>query len=528
MTKSVRLAPAAMSLAIALSCGGLAQAQSTAVPQRGGTAILAIGQDPSSANPAITTNSSDRMVGCIVYEGLVNVGSTDLTIQPQLAKSWTVSPDGRTYTFNLVDTKWHDGQPFTSDDVKFSLLEVNSKYSPAFTAVGQQIASIETPTKNQVVITLKQSYGPFLYSLPCAVGGAIVPEHLFRGKTPASVSALIGTGAFKLTEWKHGDYVRLGRINDYYQAGKPYLDEVVAKVIGQAATRLQAVQAGDIDLIQYVPGADQVAARTNPRVKIMDSDISPTAHYMVFNNKRKPFDDKRVRQALLMATDRDYIHKNVFFDIGKVGKTPFVSEISWAANPSVDFSKMYPFDVAKANALLDEAGAKRDASGKRFTVRMPVYSTTWPEHQQTALALQGMWKAIGVDVVIEAFEDATFNKRVYQDFDFDVSFSPLSSFDDPAIGIARGYVTPSIGKVFGNASGYSNPKVDDLFAKAELGSTNAERAKYYQEIQGILAADLPIASIDEFRNADVASKKLQGLWGKVEGTGVWAEAWLEK
>ncbi|HEY4201292.1 MAG TPA: ABC transporter substrate-binding protein [Devosiaceae bacterium] len=518
------LACAAVLLA-ALANGAFAQ---TATPELGGTAIVAIGQDPTSANPAITSNTADRIVGCIIFEGLVNVGSTDLSIQPALAKSWAISPDGKTYTFNLVDAKWHDGQPFTSDDVKYSLLQVNTKYSPAFTAAGSQIASIDTPSPTQVVINLKQSYGPFLASLPCAVGGAIVPKHIYEGKEPASVTDLVGTGPFKLAEWQHGDYMRLARNPDYYVAGRPYLDEVVAKVINQAASRLQAVQSGDIDLIQYVPGADQVAVRTNPAVKIENSDISPTAHYLVFNTRKKPFDDKRVRQALMMAIDRDYVHKNVFFDIGKVGKAPFVQEIAWAANPAIDYATLYPFDVAKANALLDEAGYKRDSGGKRFTVHFPVYSTSWPEHQQTALAIQGMWKAIGVDVTVDAFEDATFNKKVYQDFDFDVAMSPLSSYDDPDIGIARGYVTPSIGKVFGNASGYSNPKVDDLFEAGRRGSTNEQRAIPYQQVQAILADDLPIATIDEFRNADVANTHLMGLWGHIEGNGDWSQAWLAK
>ena len=171
------------------------------VPQRGGSVIFTLSQDPTTVNPDVSTNPPDRQIGCIIYQGLVQL-STDYKVLPLLAKSWTASPDGLTYTFELNDAEWHDGKPFTSDDVKYSLLEVSAKYSAVFAPAARAIESIETPTKNRVIIKLKQPFGPFLISLGCIQGAAIMPAHIFRGtdvlKNPATTITPVGTGAFKL------------------------------------------------------------------------------------------------------------------------------------------------------------------------------------------------------------------------------------------------------------------------------------------------------------------------------------------
>jgi peptide/nickel transport system substrate-binding protein len=236
--------------------------------------------------------------------------------------------------------------------------------------------------------------------------------------------------------------------------------------------------------------------------------------------------DKRVRQALFMATDRDYLVKNAFFNTGSVGIAPFTTEIAWAADPAVDYRKMYPFDVARANALLDEAGVKRDQNGKRFSVRMVTFATQYPEYQQVAVALKSMWQAIGVDVTVDALEDATYVKRVYIDGDFDVAFNNYTTYSDPALGIARTFVTSSIGKPFGNAARYSNPEVDALFEQGERATSYAERGPFYQRIQRILAGDLPVLTLRQHHEMNAAAKSFEGIAGKVQGLGLWTDAWI--
>jgi peptide/nickel transport system substrate-binding protein len=517
-------------LILGTASSGASLAQTSAQPVKGGTAIWALNQDPSTVNPVVTSNIPDRQVGCIVYEGLIEV-TNDYKIVPLLAKSWTIAEDGLTYSFELNKATWHDGQPFTSDDVKYSLLEVNSKYSTIFGPAGRVIDSIDAPAPDRVVIKLKQPFGPFIISLGCIQGGAILPAHLFRGTdvmtNPATTSMPVGTGAFKLVEWKRGEFVRLAKNPNYHDPSKPNLDELIGKVITQGSSRAQALKAGEIDLVIAPTPGDVPGLSQDPKLKVGQADNAPNSSMAFMNTKRKPLDDKRVRHALFMATDRDYLMKTAFFNIGTVGIAPFTSDIGWALNPAIDYRKMYPFDVAKANALLDEAGQKRGADGKRFAIRVATFANVYPELQQVALALKSMWQAVGVDVVIEQLEDAAYLKKVYTDKDFDVALNAYTSYSDPALGIARTFVTSAIGRPYGNASQYSNPEVDTLFAKGEASSNFEERAKYYREVQAILAEDLPVMQLRSYREMAAYSKRLNGLWGIVQGNGKWSNAWIE-
>ncbi len=506
---------------------GTAEAQT---PQRGGTAIFSMVTDPLGFNPATQSNQPDQQVGCILYQGLVQFDH-DYKLGPLLAKSWTISPDGKTYTFELNRVNWHDGKPFTSEDVKFSLLEVSSKFHVVFRRAGDAIDTIETPAPDKVVIKLKNSFGPFMISMGCLQGGAITPAHIFRGtdvKTnPATLAAPVGTGAFKLGEYKRGDYIKMVRNPDYFEQGKPYLDAVIGKIIGQAAARTAALKAGEIDMVRNIPTNDKESIQANPNLKFELDDTSANSQMVVFNTRRKPFDNKKVRQALYMAIDRDYIFKNAFFNIGEIGTQPFNTYIGWSTNPEIDYRKMYPFDIAKANQMLDEAGLKRGPDGRRFKVAMlPIMD--YPEHEQAALAIKSTWGQLGIDVTVEGLESATHIKRVFLDGDFDVALEVFNAYSDPALGVVRVWSTASIDKPFGNPSGYSNPVVDDLFTKGETATAYEDRVKFYRQAAAIVAEDMPNGQLRQYRTPDGANKKLHDLWNFSESLGNWERAWLEK
>ncbi len=515
------------SLAAALCLAApLAQAQT---PQKGGTAIVVLAQDPPHVNPNITSGYINHLLGCMIYQGLVEVAA-DYSIKPLIAKSWTVSPDGLTYSFELNKTSFQDGSPVTAEDVKYSLTEVSAKFSPTFAPAGRELDSVEAPAPDKVVIKLKKPFAPFLVSMTCSQGAAILQPAQFRGtnipQNPANMEGPIGTGAFKLVEWKRGDTMRLVKSDKYWEPGKPYLDGITTKTITQASAALQALQAGEVDMVPLLQPSDFAAVRANPKLKIETGDVPPNTVFLMPNNKNKPLDDKRVRQAMFMATDRDYLMKNAFFNQGAVAVMPFAPDISWAANPEIDYNKMYPFDVAKANALLDEAGLKRGADGKRATFRMLNYGHEYPEYQLVAPALKSMWQAVGVDLQLSNLETATYLKQVFVDHDFDWTLSPYSSFSDPALGIARVFVTSSIAKPYGNATQYSNPEVDALFDKAQGAVTTEGRGQYYRQVQSILASDLPALTLRQYRNNDAASVRLKGLWGIIQGQGHWVDAYL--
>jgi peptide/nickel transport system substrate-binding protein len=498
--------------------------------RRGGTVIFALGGDPSVLNPVLSTAIPDSLLGCILYQGLTRVSTTE-GISPMLAKSWTISPDGKTYSFELVKANWQDGTPFTSADVKYSLIEASAKYNPVFAAAGRAIDTIETPAPDRVVIDLKQPFGPLLASLSCSLGGAILPAHVYDGtdvtKNPANNANPVGIGPFKLTEWKRGDYLRLTRNPDYWEPGKPYLDEVIGKIISQPATRAQALMAGDVDYVTdyYLAPNDYAQVKASSNLDLQPANGPPTIDLMFLNLAHKPLDDKRARQALLMGTDREFLAKNAYLG-GDVGTMPFTNRLPWAADPSIDYRKMYPFDVARANALLDEIGLKRGPDGMRFKFVL-VYAADDVAPPLVAVALKSMWQAIGVDVVNSPTDRTSLNKRTFIDHDFDGMLIGYTSYGDPALGLARIFLTSSIGKLFGNAGGYSNPKVDELFEKGEQATGNEARGVFYRQVQAILADDLPVFTLHEKVVYDGRSKKVKGPRSDNYFYNSWRDNWLE-
>lgn len=510
---------------------GTADAQSPQ-PKKGGTVVSVAGSDPTGLNPTITTDNVVLTAGCGVFEGLVNFnGKTDRP-EPLLAESWTISPDGKTYTFKLRDAKWHDGKPLTSEDVRYSYMDVAAKIGPTFSAqVGKILQAIETPDEKTAVFKLSEPYGPLLRLLTCVYSGAVMPSHLYKGTDPIAnpvTQKPVGTGPFKFKEWVRGDHITFVRNDDYWDKTKPYLDSVIIRIMPSAAARVQALLAGEVDYIQFLffPPSDRKTIQSNPKTKLELATLPPNTLFGFFNLKRKPFDDIRVRNALLVATDRKYILDNAFFGSGQEAKAPWAKFVEWAANPDVDYSKSHPFDPEKAGKMLEEAGYKADASGVRFRMKIS-YDASSAERNSIALMLQSWWKRAGVEVTPDPVENTVLVPRAHQQHDFDFYMVSYNTYGDPAIGIARTYISSTINNPFGNAAGYSNPEVDALFDKAAKLTSIEERAAVYRQIQPILMRDLPAIALHENKASDAASKDLMDAW-TYAANGYWATAWLNR
>jgi len=501
-------------------------------PQHGGTAIAVLGADPAVLNPDVSVGVPDVFTGCILYDAMVRFGE-NFKIVPGLAKSWEIAPDGLTYTFHLESASWADGQPVTSDDVKFTLTNVSAKYGAKFNAPGRVIKEIEAPDPATVVIHLSQPFGPFLFSLACEQNAAILPAHVFRDtdvlKNPATLTMPVGNGPFQLSEWVRGDHLTFTRNPHYWRKDRPYLDRLVVKIMPDSATRILALQSGDIDFIDeyYFPLSSYQQFAADPHFQVHDVSY-PSDDLIIFNTRKAPLDKPQVRQALLTAIDRDFIHKNVFYGIGGVAQSAIDTRIKWAYNPAVDYEKMYGYDPARAAKLLDDAGLRPGADGTRFTLRL-AFDTGRPEYNSWAQALQRYWGAVGVKLTLEGTERPVVLKKVFSDYDFDATLQNYTTSGDPALGVSRLYVTDSIkqGSTFNNASGYSNPEVDDLFAKGANAATQDERAKYYFKVQEVLARDLPVLTMHQQAEIDAATAKLHGLWDAANYMW-WDNVWLKQ
>ncbi len=504
-----------------------------AEPERGGTLILANAEEPRVLSADFSANVPDAMVGCMVYEGLVRF-APGFTIAPGLATSWEISADGLVYTMHLDPAAtWEDGKPLTSEDVAYTLTEISAKFGPKFVAAGRAIDHIDSTDPHTAVITLKRAFGPFLFSLVCEQNSGIMPKHVFAGTdvlgNPALTTKPMGSGPFRLAEWVRGDHITMVRNPTYRQPGRPLLDRIVLKTIPDSAARVLALQAGEIDFIEelYFPLNFYKQLAADPRFQLKQVGYGAD-DLVVFNTKHPNVDQVKVRQALLVATDRDYLFRNVYFGLGPIAKNSFDSRLGWARNPDVDYAKTYAFDPQRARAMLDEAGLKPGPDGTRFTLRL-VFSSARAEDIQAAQVLQRNWQAVGVKTVLAQTEPAVFSAKVFTEYDFDAFIANYSTGGDPALGVSRLYVTDSIrkGSVYVNASQYSDPEVDRLFDEGRDAPNQAARAKAYFAVQALIARDLPVLTLHEQAQYNAASTQVQDLF-RAAHYPWWEQIWMRK
>jgi len=517
-------------LALSALFGSILPSTSAHAQKKGGTAIIALDTNPPTINPAITSGDPDHVVGEKIYGGLIYLDN-NFAPQPDLALNWEVAPDGLAYTFTLrPNVKWHDGQPFTSADVKFTFEEVLAKYHPLTKNLFQRVASIDTPTPLKVVVKMKEPFGPFLTSL-FSFNAPIIPKHVFAGTdvltNPANLQP-VGTGPFKFKEWSRGDRITLVRNEAYYHP--VHLERLIFRIMPDPSARSLAFESGDVDYISdyYLAKSDVAHLEKLAGTQVRRGGDLPITTLLIFNVRQKPMAATEVRQAIATATDRKLMVNKARFGLGVPGKSAIDSHFTWAYNSKVDYGTIYAFNPAKAKSLLDAAGYRAGADGKRLSIRL-IYDVVRPTLTQIAEIMKAQLAEIGIDVKLEAVERAVFIDRVFMKNDFDMTLAEYGTFGDPAIGVQRLYICADVRKApFVNGSGYCNPAVDELFKRGATEVKATERAKHYYQAQEILAKDIPSLVLIENENVDIAKTYLKGLWeGKMQYS-QWERAWLDK
>lgn len=454
--------------------------------------VGAIEEDPPIINPAITSLISSFVSGTPVYSALTRM-DVDGNISGDLAERWTISPDGLVYTFYLrKNITWHDGAPFSANDVKFSLEQINSKLHPyrgAYRAIETVDASL---TDNLVVLKLKQPQGSLLSAIH-NISGCILPKHLWEGtevpKNPLNKKP-VGTGAFKFAEYIVGDRIRYVKNESYFIPGQPAFDEIVLRIMPDAAARVAAFEKGDLDMLysSAVPAPEVPRISKMPGVTMKPASISAGAYLGTINTRSAPYSDVRVRRALAHAIDRAYIRDNVLPGMAKVmiGPVPPSSPLSNKALAD------YAFDPARANALLDEAGFARNADGHRFDFRLLWSASDLRVTKMGDIIAQNL-AAVGIRTVLQPLERAAVNQRGYIKSEFDMVIDSFAQGPDPDIAVERLYNSNNIRPtIFVNNSAYANPVVDKLFDEQRVQTEFARRKAVYDRIQELVWADLPI------------------------------------
>jgi peptide/nickel transport system substrate-binding protein len=450
--------------------------------------VLRIGReaDSKTLDPIRTTENLDIWVLNNINATLVRSNPEATAIIPDLAESWTISEDGRTYVFQLREAMFSNGEPVEPSDVVFSLLRLRDDPASAWASNYSNVADVEATGPREVTITLVEPSTPFLAAL-AMVMAAILPEDVAGPAGEEFGSSPVGAGAFRLAEWRRGEVIRLERNPYYWEEGLPILDGVEWHAVTEDNTRILQVQVGQLDAALFVPFNRIAELEANPEVQVHLDPSSRTDH-IIFNHEAEPLSDPRVRQALAHATDRQAIVDVVTFGKGTVANSfiPMGAQFYNPDNPSRQF------DLERARALMEEAGVGQ------LSLELMIQSGSRVDEQISVL-LQEQWRAIGVDLTIRRVDpsqwfgillDGTFDmSTVYWtndmiDADQKISFG----FSDDAM---MNFLTR-----------YKNPDLTAKVFEARVEQDEDVRRELYFEIQRVAEEDAFLLNLyySPFRN----------------------------
>jgi peptide/nickel transport system substrate-binding protein len=488
LTRRILLGAAAALTAVTLA------APQVLAQKQGGTVVVLVGSNTRTLNPAVQSGTPAGVPGSQIFASPLKYDE-NWNPQPYLAESWSMSEDGLSVTLNLVKgATFHDGHPITSEDVAFSIATIKANH-PFKTMFGP-VETVETPDEHTAVIKLSQPHPAIMLALSGPLC-PIIPKHIFDDgqdmKThPRNSENVVGSGPFMVESFTPEQLVLVKNPN-FFIDGRPYLDKVVMRVVKDPSARILAMENGEADLYPFM-GSSQEIKRFEGKDDIILTNagyggIGPI-NWLAFNTAKAPLDDKRVRQAIAYAVDRDFIIKALHRGTSTVQRSPII-ESSPFFNENIP---AYDVDIDKANALLDEAGLAADGNGVRATMTVDYIPGSNEQQQSVAEYLKSQLKKIGIEVEVRASPDfPTWAGRV-GGHDFDMSMDIVFNWGDPVIGVHRTYLSSNIkqGVIWSNTQSYANPKVDELLNAAAVEPDAAKRKALYDEFQMIVGDDVPI------------------------------------
>lgn len=489
MTYNATLIATATALTLGLTVATAAE------PQRGGTLRVAWEDTPRHLNPAVESGTPTGIPGTQIFASPLRYDN-EWNPQPYLARDWDVSDDGREVTLELVqDAVFHDGEPVTASDVAFSV-EVVKKYHP-FTTMFEPVENVETPDEHTAVLKLDRPHPAILLAMSPALL-PILPEHVYgEGESvdnhPRNSENPIGAGPFRLKEFEPGEHVIVERFDDYFREDRPYLDRIVFDTMSDTSNMVLSLEGGDshvIPILSSIRNIQRLDENADAEVTQDGYEAIGPINWLAFNTKREPLDDKRVRQAIAYAVDREFYVDNLLGGVAKLANTGIMPGTPFY-NEDVE---IYSRNVKRANELLDEAGYEAGSDGTRFELTID-YIPGYPDQQRSAAEMvRSQLRAVGIDVSVRSAPDfPTWADRV-GGHDFDMTMDIVFNWGDPVIGVHRTYLSSNIreGVIWSNTQSYSNERVDELLNKAATEADTERRTELYHEFQEIVASDLPI------------------------------------
>ena len=507
-------------------------------PRFGGTIIAVLPDDPPTLATWTQSSFLIRMVTPQMVEGLVEQ-NLDLSPRPALAESWEISEDGKDIVFHLrKGVKFHDGSPFTADDVVFSAQELWLKTLPdakaRWTAAGLSVEKVDDFT---VAFHLAHAY-VYATNFLSAHYAPVVPKKLFAGRDIASNPynmKPVGTGPFRFKEYVKGSHIALERNPDYWGRDEkgnklPYLDRIVYRIMPDPTSRMLAMSKKEVDYQNY-PGfpVESAAKLKELGFSISGDPLSGAARIQrVFVNQRKgPLADVKVRQALFHALNRAEMLEKAGYGFGTVSVGPLhQGSPAYADFINKDVPR-YEYDPALANRLLDEAGYQRDASGKRFGLSLTI-SRGLSGDNSIAELMRDNFAAVGVPLEIQKVDEATRLSLVARrEFDLTMLGGVISG---PSPDATRHHWTAALkgpgSSGWNNPGGVDDPELESLIARGVETQDKAARGQIWRDFQRIIVEKAYQWDLFDVMNVSVWNPDFVGfpqrVWGPNEAfTRIW-------
>jgi peptide/nickel transport system substrate-binding protein len=488
-----------------------------------GRVVVGVSQEPTTFNPLMVHGETDDAVIFSVFDALIRIDPKGV-MQPNLAAevpsvaNGGISKDGLSWRVRLRDdVKWHDGTPFTAEDVKYTLeLIVNPKFRAWRTGGHALVRDLKVVSPTEITWRMESPFAPYLAFLAETF---IVPKHILEKEADPNITAFgqapIGTGAFKWGQRVPGDRIELVANPDYFGQG-PFISQLVFKYIPDMTVLYTQFQSGDVDLVDqsYITPDHYDEAKKLPG-RTVDLEAGSAVEGIFFNLERPQFKDPAVRKALYAALDRKAIIDSIYYGVGTITET-FMPPQSYYYDRTLPVQE---FDLNVARKILDDAGWVPGSDGIRAKggVRLSfANSTTAGNHlrEQMQQYMQQIYREIGVEMTIANLPPAVMWGDFWTKSQFDSGLSGVTFLiaSDPDV-TNRFASTSSIarGGQGSNVMQYSNPKMDELLKQGRGTFDQEERRKIYAQVQQIIREELPFLPVFAYSNVLGRKSKLDGF-----------------
>ena len=524
--------PRTLVLALAAASALASTAALAEDPQKGGTAVIHMISEQRILNPALRASTGVYNISGKIVEPLIDKSYDGYV--PVLATEWSSSDDGLHITLKLREgVNWHDGKPFTCDDVAFTAIEMWKKLLNYSSALQANLESVDCPDPHTAVFNYSKPMPIDLFLAAMPDLGHPMPKHLYEGTDILKNehnTAPVGTGPFKFVEYERGQYVMAEKNEDYWREGYPYLDRIVWRFIKDKSAAAAALEAGEVHESGFigVSMADIERLSKDDRFDVGTKGYeNNVAHSTVEFNHRNPIlADLKVRQAIYHGLDIDYAIKTIMRGFAKPGRGPVPT--AGGANYTDDV-KTYPYDPELAKKMLDEAGYPVKDDGFRFHLRhRPApwgeYTQLWAEYFRQAMA------EINIDVELLTNDAPGFLNGVYRDHDFDTANGWHQFRADPAVSTMVWLRSGApVGTPWSNQFGYKDTDLDTMIDVAASELDPEKRAEMYHEIQRYSMEVLPIIFAIEHPFISVTSKKVHNSHNNPRWvSSSWYDTWIEQ